>query len=261
VRDDKGVRIDSTNSTESYGGFPAAKADPITVHTATPGGVEEKNVFPRNSTVLDLRRAFRCLNGKQYKLLSKEGRELANDDSLVSYLENADESTVLHLTKVNIQHPVDLDLVLELESKKDSFQCEVFPLGLFTVSMGTCKFGQRNYSGFIFEDPQKDFHKPGKLEPYRPGYDYFDTVEKYDIGEGRFRYRMSPARKAELEEQLRKRLPEFQHLSAQVFENPNRIYKLRTMMDVERFPCTRENLYCFLNVFFGILTDKATVLL
>lgn len=233
---------------------------PITVRTSTPGGLQEVNDFNRDASVKDLRRSFRTLNGKPYKLLSRDGRELSNEDYIAAFIDS-EESTELQLTKVNILHPVDMDTLNSLDPKKDAFHCDVFPLGILKVSMGLGKYGNATYSTIIIDDPQSAFHTAGKLEPYRAGYDYFDTLERYEIGEGRFRFRILPERKAELEAEFKKRLPEFRLLSPQIFENPNRIYKLRSFMDKEDFLCTRENLYRFLQIFFDILTDKSAMLL
>lgn len=237
-----------------------ASTSPITVRTTTAGGVQEASDFDRDAVVRDLRRMFRTLNGKQYKLLSSDGRELDNEDRIAAIIDSED-STELHLTKVNVLHPVDIEMLNSIETKKDAFQCEVFPLGVFKVAMGSTKYGGHQYSTIVIDDPQPSFHTESKLEPYRAGYDYFDTVENYTSGTGRARYRMLSGRQAELEAELTSRLPEFRVLSAQIFENPNRIYKLRSFMDPDLFPCNRENLHRFLNIFFDILTDKSSMLL
>lgn len=242
---------------------PPDKAIPteITVHTSTPGGVQEKRCFSRDATVYDLRCAFREVKGKQYKLLSQDGRELDNDDALSAFLED-EECADLLITKVNVCHPISLDMLNEVElPKKDSFKCEVFPCGCLDVTMGLSKFGQTDYTVMSIEDPQPGFRSPGKLEPYRLGYDYYDSLERYDIGEGRHRYRMLQDRKAELEKEFKARLPEFRHVAPQIFTNPDRIHKLRCFMDKSEFPPNRYNLFRFLNVLFDILTDKAAMLL
>lgn len=241
-----------------------AKPEQITVHTSTPGGVQEKRCFSRDATVYDLRCTFRSVKGKQYKLLSEDGRELGNTDSLAEFLEDDVEGNKgnLVLTKVNVSHPIYLDMLHEItQPKKDSFKCEVFSLGFFDVTMGEGKYGSASYTCMTVEDPQTSFRTPGKLEPYRLGYDYFDVLEKYDIGEGRHRHRMLPARKIELEDEMKARLPQVCHVTPQIFMNPNRIHKLRVFLDKDEFPPTRENLYRFLNVFFDLLTDKTAMLL
>jgi len=242
---------------------PKEKAKPtqVTVHTSTPGGVQEKRCFSRDATVYDLRCSFREVKGKQYKLLSADGRELDNGDALATFLEDA-ESPDLHLTKVNILHPISLDMLYEIDTpKKDSFKCEVFPFGFMEVTLGLGKYGNMMYTSVSIEDPQPCFREAGKLEPYRLGYDYFDTLESYLVGEGRHRHRMLPARKQEMEEELKVRLPAFRVLAPQIFINPDRIFKLRAFMDKDEFPPTRENLHRFMNVFFDLLTDKSAMLL
>lgn len=262
-RDDKGdweslALLDECDS--DSGNLPKDSRPPIRVYTSTLDGVQDSHVFSRDATVIDVRRLFRTLNGKQYKLLTTDGVELHMNDRLEDFLDSED-GTELRLTKVCILHPADLDTLTELEPKKDAFQCDVFQLDILKVSIGVGKYGNQSYTKIEIEEPTIAFQKPGKLEVYKKGYDYFDSLERYEKGDGRSRYRLLPARKQELEDEFKARLPEFRELSAQIFENPNRIYKLRAMMDKDEFPCTRENLYRFLNVFFELLTDRCTMLL
>jgi len=227
----------------------------ITVNVATTGGEVEASVHPGDATVLDLKKSLQDTQGAQFKLLNVEGRELANAERL----DDLGDSTgrIVNITRVNMVHPIGLDLLKSVTPVKDPFNQLKFNLedrGLFSVTLGESKFGPDLYTLITICEPQEQFQRSEALRGYRCGYSYYETFEERDRGDGRIRAFV--VHEEEFTGEFRSRLPELQHLVLRVFEDPVRIFKISAFLDKSVFSSTLENLWRFLGVFFEILIDK-----